>query len=71
VSAGELVALRDIEKLLGKALPRELKPEFDYAVSPNAPKRPVARVNRTGGRYGSRNVDELTPEELQKLLGVS
>ncbi|HUF69773.1 MAG TPA: DEAD/DEAH box helicase [Longimicrobiales bacterium] len=71
VSAGELVALRDIEKLLGKALPREAKPEFDYAVTPDAPKRPVARVNRTGGRYGSRNVDELTPEELQKLLGVS
>jgi ATP-dependent RNA helicase RhlE len=70
VSAGELVALKDIEKLLGKALPRESRPEFDYDVSLDTPVRPTVHTNRTGGRIGSRSVDELTPEELQKLLSV-
>jgi ATP-dependent RNA helicase RhlE len=70
VSAGELVALKDIEKLLGKPLPRESKPEFDYDVSHDMPAKPTVRVNRTGSRFGSRSVEELSPEELEKLLSV-
>jgi ATP-dependent RNA helicase RhlE len=70
VSAGELVALKDIEKLLGKPLPRESKPEYDYDVPHDSTAKPIVRVNRTGSRFGSRSVDELTPEELEKLLSV-
>jgi len=70
VSAGDLVGLRDIEKLIGKPLPKESKPEFDYDVPLETSSKPVARLNRAGGRFGSRSAETLTPEELERLLSV-
>jgi len=71
VSAGELVAWRDIERLLGKSVPRVSMPGFDYDIDVSGKAGPKAvAVNRTGRRLGSRSTEELTPEELEKLLSV-
>jgi ATP-dependent RNA helicase RhlE len=71
MSAAELAAVKDIERVLGTPLPRVSLPDYDYAGSTvSEPARPAARVNRSGGRIGSRRTEELSPEELRALLRV-
>ena len=71
MSAAELAPVRDIERVLGCSLPRISIPEFDYAGGqPVEPARPVVRVNRAGGRIGTRKAQDLSPEQLQALLRV-
>jgi ATP-dependent RNA helicase RhlE len=72
LSAAELGAMKDIERLLGRTIPRISLPGFDYETSsPDAaPRRPASTLNRAGSRLGSRSAAELTPEELQRLLTV-
>jgi len=72
LSAAELGAMKDIERLLARKLPRLSMPGFDYDVdvAGTQPTRAPAAVNRAGSRLGTRNASELTPEELQRLLAV-
>ena len=73
MSGGELALVKDIERVLGKPLPRISLPGYDYgdgsAASEEKPKV-EAKVTRTGGRMGSRKASELTPEQLAELLKV-
>ncbi|HSJ06182.1 MAG TPA: DEAD/DEAH box helicase [Longimicrobiales bacterium] len=71
VSAGELAAMKDIERVLGYPLPRISLPEFDYEGGAKpVESKPAAAVNRGGGRLGSKRAADLSPEELAKLLRV-
>jgi ATP-dependent RNA helicase RhlE len=71
VSSGELAAMKDIERIIGYPLPRISLPDYDYegGGQPTETKQ-KAVVNRGGGRMGSKRAEDLTPEELQALLGV-
>jgi ATP-dependent RNA helicase RhlE len=72
MSGGELALVNDIERVLGKKLPRVSMPGFDYGDGGAVPEKPKveAKVTRTGGRMGSRNASELSPEQLRELLKV-
>ncbi len=69
MSGGDLAQVHDIERTLGYPLPRISLEEYDYAGG-TAPVRPQPQTKRTGQRIGSRNVKELTPEQLSELLKV-
>ncbi len=70
MSGAELGQVHAIERALGYRIPRISLPGYDYggAAEGNGRKR-VARSNRSGGRMGSRSMDELSPEEVKDLLG--
>jgi ATP-dependent RNA helicase RhlE len=73
LAAAELSAMKDIERLLGRALPRISMPGYDYEAVTNGeatPTRAPAIVNRAGQRLGSRSAADLSPEQLQRLLAV-
>jgi ATP-dependent RNA helicase RhlE len=72
MSGGELALVNDIERVLGKKLPRVSMPGFDYGDGTVSTEKPKveAKVTRTGGRMGSRNASELSPEQLRELLKV-
>lgn len=73
VSATELMAMKDIERLLGEPLPRISLKGFDYDsefLESERPKRRQAAVSRTGSRMGTRRPEDLSPEELEALLKV-
>jgi ATP-dependent RNA helicase RhlE len=71
MTAGELPAVRAIERVLGAPIPRISLPEFDYDPHPMVDASTTkARVSRSGGRMGTRKVDELSPEQLKELLRV-
>jgi ATP-dependent RNA helicase RhlE len=72
MSGGELALVADIERVLGKKLPRITLPGYDYGESSTSsePAKPEAKVTRTGGRMGSRSAKDLSPEELKELLRV-
>ncbi|HEX6065727.1 MAG TPA: helicase-related protein, partial [Longimicrobiales bacterium] len=73
MSGGELALVNDIERVLGRKLPRVSLPGFDYTDSTagtDAPPKVVAKTTRTGGRMGSRKASELSPEQLRELLKV-
>jgi ATP-dependent RNA helicase RhlE len=71
VSAGELAAMKDIERVIGYPLPRISLPEFDYEGGAQLGETKVkAAVNRGGNRFGSKRADQLSPEELKALLDV-
>lgn len=71
MTAGELPAVRGIERLLGAPIPRISLPEYDYDPHPMVDASTTkARVSRSGGRMGTRKVDELSPEQLKELLRV-
>ncbi len=69
MSGGDLAQVHDIERTLGYPLQRVSLPEYDYAGG-TGPVRPQPQTKRTGQRIGSRNVKELTPEQLSELLKV-
>ncbi len=73
VSAGDLGFLRSVEHRLGRKLPRESLEEFDYAGGMEAESREprVKKHSRTGGGMGSKSAEDLSDEELQKLLNPS
>ena len=72
MSAGDLMLMKDIERVLGYGVPRISLPDFDYegGAMAETPARPAARSTRTGTRMGSRKAADLSPEELQELLKV-
>jgi ATP-dependent RNA helicase RhlE len=74
MTGGELALVNDIERVLGRKLPRVSLPGFDYGDGSTAteekPKQAAAKTTRTGGRMGSRKASELSPEQLRELLKV-
>ncbi len=72
VTAGELGHLRSIEHRLGRTLERISLEGYDYTgESQGAKERAVAKHSRSGGGIGSKSADDLSDEELAKLLGHS
>jgi len=70
VTAGDLGALRTLENHLGRTLPRERLEGFDYSGAPPAEDEAGDRRHSRSLRgVGSKSADDLSPEELEKLLG--
>jgi ATP-dependent RNA helicase RhlE len=69
MTAAELGMVRSIERVLGYTLPRISLEGFDYGGAPVGSRKAPTRANRTGRRLGSRTTADLSPEELQRLLG--
>jgi ATP-dependent RNA helicase RhlE len=77
MSPGEIGDVRAIEYHIGRALPRVELSGYGFggeeAVPGEAPRiteaKPLKQV-RARGRMGSRSGQQLSPEELEKLLGV-
>ena len=70
VTAGDLGALRTLENHLERTLPRERLEGFDYSGAPPTEDEAGDRRHARSVRgVGSRSVDDLSPEELEKLLG--
>ncbi len=71
VTAGDLGTLRTIEHHLGRTFPRERIEGYDYSGAPPAEDEVERKHARSARSVGSKNADDLSPEELQKLLGFS
>jgi ATP-dependent RNA helicase RhlE len=70
VTAGDLGALRTLEHHLGRDLPRERIEGYDYAGAPPAEDGSGERRHQRSARgMGTKSAEELSPEELEKLLG--
>ncbi|MEJ2501879.1 MAG: DEAD/DEAH box helicase [Gemmatimonadota bacterium] len=69
MTAADLGQVRSIERVLGYAIPRISLEGFDYAGAPAAVKQASSRANRSGRRLGARSASDLSPEELERLLG--
>lgn len=69
VTGTELGHLRSIEHRLGRRLERIHLREFDYAGAPMEKPGPAVKHSRSDRRVGARLDEELTPEQLAKLLG--
>ncbi len=70
LTPGELPYMHAIERVLGYKLPREHVDGLTAAFSGDAPARSAPRLNRAGGRLGSRRGEPLTPEQLKEILKV-
>jgi ATP-dependent RNA helicase RhlE len=71
VTASDLGAMSTLEHRLGRPLDRIHLPEFDYAGTPRTESRSAAQRgahSRTPHGMGSRTEDELSDEDLEKLL---
>ncbi len=69
MTAADLGQVRSIERVLGYSIPRLSLEGFDYGGTPAAVKQAQSRSNRAGRRLGSRSTADLSPEELERLLG--
>jgi ATP-dependent RNA helicase RhlE len=73
VTGTETAQLRDIERNIGKDLPRVKLEGYSYDSDFAEPTRPAAveaRTSRSGGRMGARKGAELSPEQLKELLKI-
>jgi ATP-dependent RNA helicase RhlE len=71
VTAADLGAIKSLEHRLGRRVPREHLPDFDYAGTPQTETRTAAkrgRKTRSPQGMGTRSADDLSPEELEALL---
>jgi len=69
VTAGDFGALRTLENHLERKLPRERLEGFDYSgAPPTEDEAGDLRHARSARGIGSKSVDDLSPEELKKLL---
>lgn len=69
VTGTELGHLRSIEHRLGRRLERIHLREFDYAGAPVEKPAGATKHARSDRRVGSRLAEDLTPEQLARLLG--
>jgi ATP-dependent RNA helicase RhlE len=69
MTAADLGQVRSIERVLGYSLPRISLEGYDYAGAPAAVKQATGKTNRSGRRMGSRSTSDLSPEELERLMG--
>ena len=71
MTAAELGQVRSIERVLGYKLARISLEGYDYAGAPvDEATKAQNKANRAGRRLGSRSTDDLSPEELKRLLDV-
>ncbi len=71
-TAGDLGLVRTLEFRLGRDLPRQRLEGFDYVGTPPTEDEGAKRKHaRSAGGMGSRRAEDLSPEELEKLLGFS
>ena len=68
VTATDLGHLKSIEYRLGRELERISIPEYDYAGTSQAGSGAGPRRSRSGTGYGSKAKEELSAEELERLL---
>ena len=68
VTAGDLGNVRSIEYRLGRELERISLPEFDYGGREAATAAQETKKGRKSTRFGKKSADQLSPEELAKLL---
>jgi len=68
ITAADLGHLRSLQHHLGRELERVHLPEYDYAGGPRE-EEATEKHSRTGGGMGSRLQEELSEEELARLLG--
>ena len=69
-TAGDLGLVRTLEFRLGRDLPRQRLEGFDYVGAPPTEDEGARRKHaRSAGGMGSRSAEDLSPEELDKLLG--
>ena len=72
MTAAELGQVKSIERTLGYRLPRISLEGYDYAGAPagESAKQALPKATRGARGIGSRSTDELSPEELKRLLDV-
>ena len=70
ITAGDLGHLKSIEYRLGHEIERISLAEFDYGGGP-AETSDTRRTTRTGRTTGSRLAEDLSPEELARLLSFN
>jgi ATP-dependent RNA helicase RhlE len=71
MTAGEVTAVRDIERMIGRPIDKISLEGYDWdSMRGSAEAKPIASVNRAGHRFGTRKTADLTPEQLQALLSV-
>jgi hypothetical protein len=71
MTAGEVTAVRDIERMIGRPIDKISLEGYDWdSLRGSAEAKPIASVNRAGHRFGTRKTADLTPEQLQALLSV-
>lgn len=73
VTATDLGVMKTLEHHLGRGVERVHLPEYDYAGTPQTEQRSATRrgsKSRSPRGMGSRSADDLTPEELDELLGT-
>jgi ATP-dependent RNA helicase RhlE len=73
LTAADLGAMKSLEYHLGRSLERKHLPEFDYAGTPVREDRAAARrgaSSRSPHGMGSKLEEELSQEELQKILNM-
>jgi ATP-dependent RNA helicase RhlE len=73
LTAADLGAMKTLEYHLGRSLRRVHLPEFDYAGTPVREDRAAARrgaSSRSPHGMGSKLGEELTPEELERILNL-
>ena len=68
VTAGDLGALRTLEHYLDRSLRRQRVESFDYSGVPRGDDGVERKHARSVRSVGSKNPDDLSPEELGKLL---
>ncbi len=73
VTAGDLGAMRTLEYHLGRPVPKEHLPEFDYAGSPRTEDEDATprKHQRAVRGIGSKSAEELSEDELADLLKYS
>jgi ATP-dependent RNA helicase RhlE len=69
VTAGDLGALRTIEHHLQRSLQRERLEGYDYVGAPPEEDAGERKHARSARSVGSKSADDLSDEELKKLLG--
>lgn len=73
LTAADLGAMKSLEYHLGRTLERKHIPEFDYSGTPVREDRAAARrgaSSRSPHGMGSRLADDLSQEELEKILNM-
>jgi ATP-dependent RNA helicase RhlE len=73
MTGGELAQIREIEREIGKSLPRHSLQGYSYDsdfVESTRPTQEAPKTNRAGSRMGTRKASELTPEQLAELMKV-
>jgi ATP-dependent RNA helicase RhlE len=70
MTAADIAHVQSIERILEYEIERISLDGYDYASDRSSLRKSAARSNRSGRRMGSRDIDDLSPEELEELFKV-